>query len=109
MKIDGPPVMLTGRWIDIPLLRVELESVANLAPPERRAATGGQKRTSKRGKKSINDRAAAYLSKMDAAISGEEGHKVAFAAACALILGFDLSVEEARPLFAEYNERFGFG
>lgn len=50
-------------------------------------------------------RARAYLEKVDPAISGQGGHNTTFRAACALILGFDLSPEEAYPLLAEYNER----
>lgn len=51
-------------------------------------------------------RASAYLAKMEPAISGSRGHDVCFKAACALVLGFDLTTEEAFSLLAnEYNAR----
>ena len=48
---------------------------------------------------SVLDRAARYLEKVPPAIAGEGGHNQAFRAACVLIHDFDLSVDEARPLF----------
>jgi putative DNA primase/helicase len=39
------------------------------------------------------------------AVSGERGHDQTFRAACALVLGFDLPVEDAYPLLEEWNER----
>ena len=54
----------------------------------------------------INERAAKYLSKMEPAISGSGGHNSCFKAACALVLGFDLPVEDALSLLLmEYNPR----
>ncbi|HRQ87534.1 MAG TPA: hypothetical protein PLA50_01980 [Bacteroidia bacterium] len=51
------------------------------------------------------ERARRYVAAMPPAISGSGGHDATFAAACALIKGFGLSVSEARPLLAEYNGR----
>jgi putative DNA primase/helicase len=53
----------------------------------------------------IQDRARAYLSKIEPAVSGQRGHDRTFRVACALVLGFGLAVEEALPLLTEWNER----
>lgn len=50
--------------------------------------------------------ASAYLREVDPAISGSSGHDTTFRAACCLVLGFDLSVDEAFGLlWNEYNPR----
>ena len=41
---------------------------------------------------------------MGPAISGQGGHNQTFKVACSLILGFDLSIDEALPLFREWND-----
>lgn len=51
------------------------------------------------------ERARRYVAVMPPAIAGSHGHDATFAAACALVKGFGLSVEEARPLLLEYNSR----
>jgi hypothetical protein len=56
-------------------------------------------------KTSIQERAARYLACVDPAIAGQGGHNQTFRAACSLVLGFGLSVDEAMPLLAEYNAR----
>ena len=48
--------------------------------------------------------ARAYIAKIEGAISGQGGHNVTFRVACALVLGFDLSIDEARPLIEEWND-----
>jgi hypothetical protein len=53
----------------------------------------------------VVDHARRYLAKVDAAVSENAGHDQTFAAACILIKGFDLSIDEARPLLHEYNQR----
>lgn len=51
-------------------------------------------------------RASRYLAKIDPAISGSGGHSVTFRAACSLVIGFDLSPDDAFALLAsEYNPR----
>ena len=50
-------------------------------------------------------RARSYVAKMESAISGDGGHNRTFTVACKLILGFDLSVTEAFPIFCDYNQR----
>lgn len=51
------------------------------------------------------DRARRYVAKLPDAISGAGGHNATFAAACALVKGFDLSPEEAWPILEEFNQR----
>jgi hypothetical protein len=53
----------------------------------------------------IQRRAKAYLDKIPGAISGNDGHKDTFKVACILVLGFDLSVDEALPLMQVWNEK----
>jgi hypothetical protein len=53
----------------------------------------------------IYERARRYVAAMPAAVSGENGHNATFAVSCALVKGFNLSVDESRPLLAEYNGR----
>jgi hypothetical protein len=54
---------------------------------------------------SVIDRAREHLAGMPPAIQGEDGSGKAFAAACALIIGFGLTVEQALPLYREYSSR----
>src|ERR1700678_3789823 len=48
-------------------------------------------------------RPAAYLAKIPPAVAGERGHDRTFHAACVLVQGFDLTIDEARPLFHQWN------
>ena len=48
-------------------------------------------------------RARAYLAKIPPAVAGQRGHDRTFHAACVLIQGFDLTVDDARPLLHEWN------
>ena len=51
------------------------------------------------------DRAAAYLARVPGAVSGQRGHDQTFYAACVLVKGFGLNIEQARQLLAEWNQR----
>lgn len=53
----------------------------------------------------VIERARRYIGRMDAAVAGSDGHTTTFKVALVLVKGFGLSVEEARPLLREYNER----
>lgn len=53
----------------------------------------------------IANRARAYLAKLPPAIQGQDGSGRTFAAACALVIGFGLSEEDALPLLTEYSQR----
>jgi putative DNA primase/helicase len=48
-------------------------------------------------------RPAAYLAKIPPAVAGQRGHDRTFHAACVLIQGFDLTIDEARALFHQWN------
>ncbi len=54
---------------------------------------------------SVVDRARRYIARMPPAIAGHNGHTQTFVVAEFLVRGFDLGVEQARPLLAEYNAR----
>jgi hypothetical protein len=51
------------------------------------------------------DRARKYLAMIPGAVSGQRGHDRTFHVACVLIIRFGLAVDEAYPLFAEWNQR----
>ncbi len=53
----------------------------------------------------IIDRARKYVATMDVAIDGQGGSDDAIKVAGALVRGFDLSPEQAYPLFVEYSDR----
>jgi putative DNA primase/helicase len=48
-------------------------------------------------------RPAAYLARIPPAVAGERGHDRTFHAACVLVQGFDLTIDEARPLLHQWN------
>jgi len=51
----------------------------------------------------ITERARRYLATMPPAVSGQGGHNTTFRVACVLVLGFNLSPEDAYALLAEWN------
>jgi hypothetical protein len=53
----------------------------------------------------VDDLARRYVAKIPPAVSGSGGHNQTFSVATALIKGFDLTVDQARPILAEYNQR----
>lgn len=53
----------------------------------------------------IMERVRKYVAKMEPAISGQDGHGRAYAAACAVCVGFNLGREEALKVMREYNQR----
>lgn len=50
-------------------------------------------------------RARSYLATIEGAISGQGGHNKTFRLACVLIQKFELTIEQAWPLFAEWNQQ----
>jgi hypothetical protein len=54
-------------------------------------------------KVSLDERARLYVQKIPPAVSGSGGHNATFTVACALVKGFGLSIDEARPILAEWN------
>lgn len=57
------------------------------------------------GKQTIADRAREYLAKIDGAVEGQGGSKKTYYVACQLINGFDMSIDEAKPLIMEWNTK----
>ncbi len=58
------------------------------------------------GRPDVIERARKYLAKMSPSIDGEKGSGRAYAAACAMVMGFDLSIDDAYELLvAEFNPR----
>lgn len=53
---------------------------------------------------SVFDRASRYAAKMPISVSGQNGSKPAFIAACRVALGFDLSEEDAVAALASWNQ-----
>ena len=53
---------------------------------------------------SVAERARHYLRRVPGAVSGQFGHDATFAAACVLVIDFNLSPDEAWPIFAEWNQ-----
>jgi KaiC/GvpD/RAD55 family RecA-like ATPase len=54
----------------------------------------------------VSERASKYVQKMPPSISGQSGHNKCFAAACALVKGFELTENESlRILLNEFNPR----
>lgn len=54
---------------------------------------------------SIEERARRYLSRIDPAISGSNGHDATYRAACVVRIGFDLDEETCLRLLGEWNMR----
>lgn len=82
-----------------------LQEIAALAPkPKPRPTRSAPKRSDLTTATALS-RARQYLEKIDPAVSGQAGHDATYRAASKLVVGFDLSPEEAYPLLAEWNER----
>jgi len=83
----------------------KVEALAAEAPEEpKRSPKQAKPTTGNRPRKSVIDRARAYISKIPPAVSGESGHDRAFHVACVLVIDFSLSIEDATPLFAEWSD-----
>lgn len=77
----------------------------NVDPKDTSQPKPDRRRKPRRERISVIERARRYLAAMPPAISGQGGHNQTFDAACSLVLGFGLSVSDAAPLLAEYNQR----
>lgn len=53
----------------------------------------------------VVERARRYVAKLPAAVSGSGGHNQTFRVACVLVIGFDLTTDDAYSLMVEYNHR----
>jgi hypothetical protein len=88
-------------WTPVP--RELLEALAATAAAPARAVW--QREVTNQGHLSgVLDRAASYIATLPRAVSGRGGHNATFHAACALVLGFDLSADQAYPLLVAWNE-----
>ncbi len=52
----------------------------------------------------VSERAARYIAKIPAAVSGQGGHPATFHVACVIVLGFGLTPDQAYPVLAKWNE-----
>ena len=57
-----------------------------------------------RGETPVIERARRYMATIEPAVSGSRGHDATYRAACKLIQGFGLSIEDALPLMQEWNQ-----
>jgi len=81
-----------------------LLELSQMAPPEKVRTTAPATKKERKPGKTPADRARAYLSKVPGAIAGQSGHDWTFHAAALLVIDFGLTIEEALPLFQEWNE-----
>jgi hypothetical protein len=101
----GDPVRVRILQADGP--RYEVGDFLALLPPEESSPDQGTSsgEDSSAADMTTVERARRYISRMPAAVSGQNGHQAAWAAAQVLLRGFALSPDEARPLMQEYNTR----
>lgn len=78
---------------------------AEVAPPVRPAAPAVAPLVLSDDPAGRVQRARKYIAALPPAVSGEKGHNATFRAACAAVVDFGLTPDEARPLLAEYNAR----
>lgn len=58
-----------------------------------------------RSEDAVVERAAKYVAKMPAAVSGDNGHAATYHVACVLCKGFELTTDQAMSILLEYNQR----
>ena len=85
-----------------PERRYSIEAIEGCLPPEPPRITFTP--PSGTDPNSVISRARAYVAKIPGAISEQNGHNDTFHVACCLVLGFNLSVDDAFPLLAEWNQ-----
>lgn len=78
---------------------------ATMAAPSAGSTAAGRNGVTPSSRLAVLASARAYVAKIPGAISGQGGHPATFKVACHLVLGFDLSIAEARPLLHEFNAR----
>jgi hypothetical protein len=86
-----------------------LQALAADAPPKTipihgPAPASRPRREVPAGEWSAEDRARAYLDRVEPAVSGQRGHNQAFKAACKVGPGFDLPPDRALALLGEWND-----
>lgn len=101
---EGRYFAFTGEWLDggvAEVCEVDTSIIERLLKPEPPKA---RQTTVVSQPSDIADRAAKYLATMPPAISGQGGHNQTFRAACVLVLGFGLAIDEAFPLLSAWNQ-----
>lgn len=93
-----------GELFDPTPLLDELDRRASAPPTDAPRATTPAAPVD-RGGVGVQERARRYLQAVDGAVSGQGGHNATLRAASALVNGFALSVDDARPLLHEWNAR----
>ena len=91
-------ISLPDDWA--PATRDLLEKMA-ATPPSKTSAAG----LTSGDRKNVIAKARKYIAKMPPAVSGQRGHDQTFKVACKLIVGFDLSLEDALLILREYSDR----
>lgn len=81
-----------------------LPAAADAARPAAAAKPAAAPLPPRPGGRDRVDRAAAYLARIPPAVAGERGHARTFHAACILVQGFGLEIDQARPLLATWNQ-----
>lgn len=89
--------------------REQIQAVADLYQPAQQPEKPKGRlvlnaRTVSMNGSNIVQRARAYLESMPTAVSGQGGHQATYNAACRLVRGFALSVDDAFPLLANWNQ-----
>lgn len=79
---------------------VAADKLASIVPP-----TPERQQTPRVPRTGVEERARRYVERMDAAISGSDGHGATFQVAQVLVRGFDLDKSTALDLLREYNSR----
>lgn len=83
-----------------------VDRIATKVPEESRADPVSVRRTwLPTNREKIVKRAAAYVERIEPAVSGQRGHSRTFRVACVLAQRFGLTREEAMPILEEFNQR----
>lgn len=81
------------------------EETKTTSPKTENNYSEAKREASNKGSTDLSTRIRNYMDKVPPSISGSDGHKAAFYAACQLVLGYNLSPNEAMPYYQEWNAR----
>lgn len=84
--------------------QAELDELCKRFWPDEAVNSPGKASPAWHAEEAVIERARRYLAKMPPAVSGSSGHNATFHAACVLLLGFGLSLQEALVLLREWNQ-----
>ena len=87
--------------------QVQVDALLAKYQPKRTPPQNGQNGHDDNGgaASSVAERAQKYLAKVPGAVAGQFGHDATFAAACVLVLDFNMTPDEAWPIFVEWNQK----